>query len=100
MKKIQKINVLDALQDDEETRPQHSLKRLPHTIMSQKSADLIKEAQEQDAEIFDYDGVYDDLKEQELLRKKSRDGSNDSQDPNGRKKARYIEGIMKASAKR
>ncbi|KAI8821375.1 coiled-coil domain-containing protein 55-domain containing protein [Fimicolochytrium jonesii] len=55
-----------------------------------------KKALQQDASVFDYDGVYDSLKEKEIAVKKGRDNP----DGGAIKKPRYMEALIKASAQR
>lgn len=61
-----------------------------------KSIQLKKEALEGDSALFDYDDAFDKLKEQEMARKRHREGISDD----GSKKARYMENLIDAAKKR
>ncbi|KAJ3305895.1 hypothetical protein HDV03_000737 [Kappamyces sp. JEL0829] len=64
---------------------------------SQKSINMVQDALNEDANLFDYDAAYDGLKAQELYAKRQRDGV---QDGSGQKKARYMEQLINSANER
>ena len=86
---LQRRNVFD--EPEEEQQPQAAA--MNNKFTSKKTQESMLDALEQDPDLFDYDGVYDQLKAQSSLKKhKEEDGSH--------KKPRYIQGLMRASEKR
>ncbi|KAJ3267806.1 hypothetical protein HK104_005606 [Borealophlyctis nickersoniae] len=71
--------------------------RAVHAQKARQAEEEHRKALEEDPTVFDYDGVYDELKKAEEAKKRGRDN------PEGearKKKPRYMEGLMKASAQR
>jgi hypothetical protein len=89
LKKTKQINLLGAEADQEE--PINTQKQKFQTSQVEQ---LHKDALEQDSEIFDYDSAYDNLKKQQILKKRQIDG-----EPN-MKRAKYMENLINASKQR
>lgn len=98
---------LFAVEAEEATGGGKSLKQRGNDIVNQdikriqektyaKAAKVQQEALEQDANVFDYDAAFDDLKKQELYQKRLRDGD----DGSSKKKARYMADLIKSASER
>ncbi|KAJ3325685.1 hypothetical protein HDV06_003455 [Boothiomyces sp. JEL0866] len=92
-----KVNVFE--QDDDEEASNHMEavnQQLKQQKTSLKQLELQEKAIEEDSNVFEYDSVYDDLKRIQNHKKLLKDGV----DEEGRKKARYMEKLIKTSQQR
>jgi hypothetical protein len=88
--------IKSVLEDDEDEvfGSKESIERALSSTAGHSTANTTDPAEETEENM--YDAVYDDLKRKELLRKKLKDGVG----PDGQKKARYMQDLINASAKR
>lgn len=94
-----KLNPLldqDEEESEDQDKAQSSVQRVNTQIKSvattQKSLIIQQEALKTDKDIFNYDASFDEIKRNELQKKMVRDGIVD-----GKKKARYMDNLIKAS---
>lgn len=94
-----KIKVEQSFQNHEEEEELNSNSQLGssstkfHSNSQNKASKIQQEAIDHDASIFDYDASYDELKRNQLVQKKLRDG----EDGTGVKKARYMANLIKSA---
>ena len=85
----------EPIDDKDHIQVANSQIKAIQSVQDKVTEELQKKALEECPTVFDYDAVYDGLKRKEWEKKKERDGEDGV-----RKKARYIEGLLKASNKR
>jgi coiled-coil domain-containing protein 55 len=66
------------------------------SVKSKKVQEIQQKALDEDPNIYDYDAVYDDLKRAEIHKKNLKDGVAEG----GKRKAKYMEDLIKASTQR
>ncbi|KAI8900261.1 coiled-coil domain-containing protein 55-domain containing protein [Globomyces pollinis-pini] len=102
---LKKPNALNLLDDDDNDTPivqtERQVVQQEITKMQSKKFQIIQDMQEEalkeDPNVFDYDAVYDDLKRIEMYKKQKRDGTDDG---STKKKARYMENLIKTAKER
>lgn len=96
--------------DSEDEEAPVELKKTAGPPLSQRTLQTVSQALVDDPSVFDYDGVYEDLKAQETLRRRQRDEGIEHEEFSAvasrptegavRKRPRYIQGLVRASEKR
>ena len=113
LSKVKKTNVLGSSADSSSDEDSHQNPVLGATsrtstnaVLNKKTLESVQQALDEDPTVFDYDAVYDDLKQAQELAKKRRttreqqDTADGEETSSAVRQSKYISGLKRASEKR